>query len=162
MGGCVGANGSVRGFWTIWHKSFNRWLVRYLYVPLGGNGNYVLSVFATFTFTAMWHDLEFHLLLWGWMMAVVVVPELYLAKYLPSALRKKWYYRHLAAAGMTLNTILTISINLLGFSMGTDVGDDMLYAFAGRDGLYYLSWSIVYVFCAMQWVHEISRLRAGK
>ena len=87
---------------------------------------------------------------------------IYLAKYLPSALRKKSYYRHLAAAGMTLNTILTISINLLGFSMGTDVGDDMLYAFAGRDGLYYLSWSIVYVFCAMQWVHEISRLRAGK
>lgn len=24
------------GFWQAWHRSFNRWLVRYIYVPLGG------------------------------------------------------------------------------------------------------------------------------
>ena len=30
-------NYTVRGFWRAWHCSFNRWLVRYIYIPLGGN-----------------------------------------------------------------------------------------------------------------------------
>eukprot|EP01043_Picozoa_sp_COSAG02_P084547 COSAG02_NODE_22360_length_755_cov_0.923780_2_plen_81_part_01 len=28
-------NYTLRGFWRGWHCSFNRWLVRYIYVPLG-------------------------------------------------------------------------------------------------------------------------------
>ena len=34
---CMCNNYSVRDFWRGWHRSFNRWLVRYLYVPLGGS-----------------------------------------------------------------------------------------------------------------------------
>ena len=33
---CVSNHYSLIGFWQLWHCSFNRWLVRYLYVPLGG------------------------------------------------------------------------------------------------------------------------------
>lgn len=28
-------NYTLRGFWRGWHCSFNRWLIRYIYVPLG-------------------------------------------------------------------------------------------------------------------------------
>jgi D-alanyl-lipoteichoic acid acyltransferase DltB (MBOAT superfamily) len=33
---CVLNNYSVTSFWRTWHTSFNRWLIRYLYIPLGG------------------------------------------------------------------------------------------------------------------------------
>ena len=38
MSRCVSNNYSVQSFWRGWHRSFNRWLVRYVYVPLGGGG----------------------------------------------------------------------------------------------------------------------------
>ncbi|KAF5825594.1 MBOAT, membrane-bound O-acyltransferase family-domain-containing protein [Dunaliella salina] len=37
MGRCVCNNYDIEGFWRSWHASYNRWLVRYVYVPLGGN-----------------------------------------------------------------------------------------------------------------------------
>ncbi|CAM9625716.1 unnamed protein product, partial [Hapterophycus canaliculatus] len=33
---CMSNNYSVVGFWKGWHCSFNRWLVRYIFIPLGG------------------------------------------------------------------------------------------------------------------------------
>lgn len=41
---CMSNNYSALAFWRGWHRSFNRWIVRYIYVPLGGsrggrNGN---------------------------------------------------------------------------------------------------------------------------
>lgn len=35
MNRCVNNVYSLQGFWRAWHRSFNRWLVRYIYVPLG-------------------------------------------------------------------------------------------------------------------------------
>ena len=37
MSRCMNNNFSLAGFWRGWHVSFNRWLVRYVYVPLGGS-----------------------------------------------------------------------------------------------------------------------------
>jgi len=34
----ITAQYSILGFWRHWHQSFNVWLIRYLYVPLGGRG----------------------------------------------------------------------------------------------------------------------------
>ena len=34
---CVDDHHSVQEFWRYWHRSFNRWLLRYIYIPLGGN-----------------------------------------------------------------------------------------------------------------------------
>lgn len=48
----------MQGFWRGWHASFNRWLVRYLYVPLGGSRRRALVIWPIFFFVALWHDLE--------------------------------------------------------------------------------------------------------
>ena len=32
---CINNNATILGFWKGWHASYNRWLVRYIYVPLG-------------------------------------------------------------------------------------------------------------------------------
>ena len=48
----------VQGFWRGWHSSFNQWLVRYLYIPLGGSRRRAAAIWPTFFFVAVWHDLE--------------------------------------------------------------------------------------------------------
>jgi D-alanyl-lipoteichoic acid acyltransferase DltB (MBOAT superfamily) len=52
---CMSNNYSTLGFWRTWHRSYNRWIVRYIYVPLGGNRYRVYSIFVVFTFVAIWH-----------------------------------------------------------------------------------------------------------
>jgi protein-cysteine N-palmitoyltransferase HHAT len=46
-----------------------------MYVPLGGAKWRLLNVWPIFTFVALWHDFEWHLLKWAWLMAVLVAPE---------------------------------------------------------------------------------------
>jgi len=55
--------------------------VRYIYVPLGGSKRRVLSTFAVFTFTAIWHDLQLQLLAWGWLIAIFIIPETVVTAY---------------------------------------------------------------------------------
>ena len=69
-------NYSMLGCWISWHWSYNLWLIksallpttnfhchwpsslkRYLYIPLDGSNNTVLSMVMIFTFVALWHDL---------------------------------------------------------------------------------------------------------
>ena len=54
---------------------------RYIYIPLGGAKNTILNTLLVFTFVALWHDLSFRLLAWGWLISLFVIPEL-LANYL--------------------------------------------------------------------------------
>lgn len=58
-------NYSLEGFWRGWHSSFNRFLVRYLYKPLGGRQTQLFSVWLIFVFVALWHDFEWKLFVWG-------------------------------------------------------------------------------------------------
>lgn len=55
---CFANNYDIEGFWRNWHSSYNQWLVRYLYVPLGGNRRRGLVIWPVFMFVAVWHDLE--------------------------------------------------------------------------------------------------------
>mgnify|MGYP001810695322 CR=1 FL=1 len=51
----------LQGFWRGWHSSYNQWLVRYMYVPLGGSTRRVWIIWPIFFFVALWHDLEVRL-----------------------------------------------------------------------------------------------------
>jgi protein-cysteine N-palmitoyltransferase HHAT len=76
MGRCMSNHYSGVEFWKHWHSSYNRWLVRYMYVPLGGNRWKSINSFAIFTFVAYWHDPEGRLLTWGWIIAFFLLPEI--------------------------------------------------------------------------------------
>jgi D-alanyl-lipoteichoic acid acyltransferase DltB (MBOAT superfamily) len=65
-----------QGFWRNWHASYNLWLVRYMYVPLGGSRRRAVNAWLVFTFVALWHDLEWRLLGWAWLMSLLFAPEL--------------------------------------------------------------------------------------
>lgn len=73
---CVSNNFSAQRFWKSWHRSFNRWTVRYIYVPLGGSKYMAFSMWVVFTFVAVWHDIELNLLAWGWLICLFLLPEI--------------------------------------------------------------------------------------
>ncbi|CAJ1327826.1 unnamed protein product, partial [Effrenium voratum] len=66
---CINTHLTLTGFWQSWHCSFNRWVVRYIYVPLGGRRWKFLNVWVIFLFSAVWHDVSASnwqpLFLWG-------------------------------------------------------------------------------------------------
>lgn len=82
----------LQGFWREWHTSFYQWLVRYLYVPLGGNVRRALAVPVVFVFVAVWHEADWrivtHLLVWAGIMAAAMLPEVALTHL--GFLRDKW------------------------------------------------------------------------
>ncbi|KAI9459298.1 MBOAT, membrane-bound O-acyltransferase family-domain-containing protein [Boletus coccyginus] len=96
----------VRCFWRSWHRSYNLWIVRYIYIPLGGAKNMAITTVLIFTFVALWHDLSLRLLAWGWL-------ELLAAKLVPQS-----KYGHARMA--LVNVFTTVAANLVGFVIGTD------------------------------------------
>ncbi|GCE99781.1 glycerol transporter [Zygosaccharomyces mellis] len=116
---CVYNNYSALAFWRAWHRSFNKWVVRYIYIPLGGSKNRILTSLAVFSFVAIWHDIKLRLLLWGWLIVLFLLPEMFLANYM-SRFSDRFWYRHLCAAGGVINIWMMIIANLFGFCMGTD------------------------------------------
>lgn len=58
---------------------------RYIYIPLGGKRNVILNTVLVFSFVALWHDLTFRLLAWGWLVSLFVLPELLATYLLPAS-----------------------------------------------------------------------------
>ncbi|KIW45137.1 uncharacterized protein PV06_03549 [Exophiala oligosperma] len=126
---CMSDNYSAFGFWRSWHRSFNRWTVRYVYIPLGGGpggGSGVvrglLNMLAVFTFVALWHDINLRLLMWGWLVTLFVLPEVLGSMAFP---KSKWKnrptaYRIICGIGAVANILLMMAANLVGFAVGLD------------------------------------------
>jgi D-alanyl-lipoteichoic acid acyltransferase DltB (MBOAT superfamily) len=73
---CMANNYSTLGFWRSWHRSYNLWIVRYIYVPVGGAKRAIPATLLVFTFVGLWHDLSLKLLTWAWLVTFFIVPEL--------------------------------------------------------------------------------------
>jgi D-alanyl-lipoteichoic acid acyltransferase DltB (MBOAT superfamily) len=153
---CVSNNYSIQSFWRAWHRSFNRWLVRYIYIPLGGGASASTSppslstkllsvlrqsfnVFLTFSFVAFWHDRTMQLLAWGWLIAVLFVPELtasavFHMKSLRS-MRSRWYARHLRGVGAALSIFMMMVANLIGYSVGIDGVNGLMQTMVEQGGV---------------------------
>lgn len=127
---CVSNNYSTQGFWRAWHRSYNRWLIRYLYIPMGGSSfrnwqamaKSVVTYLVIFTFVALWHDIKLRLLIWGWLIVLFMIPEWTAAYLFP---KRNWEhrpteYRFLCAVGCVMNTLMMIAANLVGFAVGLD------------------------------------------
>jgi D-alanyl-lipoteichoic acid acyltransferase DltB (MBOAT superfamily) len=78
---CMSNNYSGIEFWRGWHASYNKWLIRYIYIPLGGSSRRLLNSFFIFTFVAIWHDIQLKMLAWGWLIVLFIVPELVCTQY---------------------------------------------------------------------------------
>lgn len=136
---CINNCYNLESFWKNWHASFNKWLVRYLYIPLGGSQTKVLNVWVIFTFVAVWHDLEWKLLSWAWLTCIFFVPEM-LVKSGAKAFKAettfgKLIFRELiAVAGAVTITCLMIA-NLVGFVIGPSGMNWLVSRFSDKEGL---------------------------
>jgi D-alanyl-lipoteichoic acid acyltransferase DltB (MBOAT superfamily) len=127
---CLSNNPSTVAFWRGWHKSYNRWLIRYIYIPLGGASSKTwlsslrsaLNYAAVFTFVALWHDISLNLLVWGWLVVFFMLPEVLAGYAFP---KKRWEnnltaYRVICGIGAVGNLMLMMMANLVGFAVGID------------------------------------------
>ncbi|KAH7124424.1 MBOAT, membrane-bound O-acyltransferase family-domain-containing protein [Dactylonectria macrodidyma] len=123
---CVSNNFSTQMFWRAWHRSYYRWLIRYIYGPLGGSSfrtwramaKSIVTYLAVFTFVALWHDIKLRPLIWGWLIVLFMIPEWTAAYLFP---KRDWEhrptaYRMLCCVGCVGNVLMMISANLVGFA----------------------------------------------
>ena len=141
---CVSDNYSALAFWRGWHRSFNRWIVRYIYIPLGGSGGRatqgqwgmvrsMANMLAVFTFVALWHDIQLRLLIWGWLVTLLVLPEVLAGFLFP---KKNWQnrreaYRIICGIGAVGNILMMMAANLVGFAVGLDGLKGMVQGIVG-------------------------------
>lgn len=180
---CVSNNYSTQLFWRSWHRSYNRWLIRYIYVPLGGSSfrnwrataRSVITYLLVFTFVALWHDIQLRLLIWGWLIVLFMAPE-WIASYLFPA--RKWEnrpteYRMLCCVGAVVSVFMMMAANLVGFALGLDglqvIIKSILHDWSGRfypvnltptctnslSGILFLTTSCVCLFVGVQVMFEI-------
>ncbi|KAI9376601.1 MBOAT, membrane-bound O-acyltransferase family-domain-containing protein [Aspergillus egyptiacus] len=182
---CVSNNYSAFAFWRGWHRSLNRWVVRYLYVPLGGGSNrptsgsskapsstlyakarQIFNFLVVFTFIALWHDINLRLLMWGWLITLFVLPEVIGTLLFPAS---RWRahpnaYRVICGVGAVGNILMMMIANLVGFALGVDGVKDLLSELLGSyAGLVYLVSACCALFVGVQVMFEIreEELRAG-
>ena len=130
---CMSDNYSTLAFWRGWHRSLNRWVVRYIHVPLqkmGGKGSssgmvghlkHIGSFIVVFTFVALWHDINLQLLMWGWLITIFVLPEIVATLGFPTRLKREpTTYRILCGIGAVINILMMMIANLVGFAVGVD------------------------------------------
>jgi D-alanyl-lipoteichoic acid acyltransferase DltB (MBOAT superfamily) len=170
---CVSNNYSTQLFWRAWHRSFNRWIVRYIYVPLGGASfrnwqstvRSVVSYLMVFTFVALWHDIQMRMLIWGWLIVLFMLPE-WTATYLFPA--RKWEhrpneYRILCGLGGVVSVFMMISANLVGFAIGLDGLESILRSIIHDwSGLLFLTTACLALYAAIQVMFEIRETEKRK
>ncbi|KAG1468956.1 hypothetical protein G6F56_003539 [Rhizopus delemar] len=154
---CMSNNFSAQRFWKSWHRTFNRWTIRYIYIPLGGTKYMAYNMWLVFTFVALWHDIELKLLAWGWLISLFLLPEIIASKIFSE--RKygdKPYYRFVCGLGAVGNILMMMTANLVGFSVGLDGVKEMLVQIFGTaEGLSYLLSASFCIFVAVQVMFEI-------
>jgi len=154
---CMSNNFSALGFWRGWHRSFNRWVVRYIYIPIGGSKRPVVNLLAVFMFVALWHDISLRLLTWGWLISLFVVPETLARLAFPSSKWSSyWFYRHLCAIGAVGNILMMMCANLVGFCVGLDGTRDLfLGMFGSWAGSAYFALACICLFVGVQVMFEL-------
>jgi len=123
---CMSNNFSALAFWRAWHRSFNRWIVRYIYIPIGGARRPLINMATVFTFVALWHDISLKLLAWGWLVVLFVIPEIVARKVFKRFQTRETLFRHLSALGAVANVLMMMAANLVGFAIGLDGLKEMI------------------------------------
>lgn len=143
MGRCMSNNYNFEDFWRQWHRGFNQWLIRYLFIPLGGSQYKIYNIWVVFGFVAIWHDLSMHLLAWGWGMCLFIMPEVVVKRIFAgksfAEFRKTLAYNWLCAFSGGFYCILLVIANLVGFSFGISGLGILMEELLTPEGLYLLA-----------------------
>jgi len=68
---------NITEFWRHWHMSLYKWLVDYVFIPLGGShtapGRVYLNVLITMLISGLWHGAGLNFLVWGLWHGILLV-----------------------------------------------------------------------------------------
>lgn len=120
MNRCIFNNYCFQGFWRMWHRGFNQWLIRYLYIPLGGNTN-KFSVIATVIFVAFWHDHTLNIIFWALIILVFILPQMIIKKYIHvhyPFLFSNHIFKYVCALTAAIYIYFLVLANIIGFGYG--------------------------------------------
>jgi protein-cysteine N-palmitoyltransferase HHAT len=158
MNRCIFNNYSVEGFWRAWHRGFNQWIIRYLFVPLGGSKRKTISVWPIFAFVALWHDANPRLVIWAWLCCLTMLPEILIRHYSKklACYQARWF-NYLSALGNALVIKLLVLLNCIGFGLG-DSGLAGLQTTASHWSLAEWSFSLVVVSLAVHLMYHVRDL----
>jgi len=60
---------SIIDFWRRWHMSLSKWILDYIYIPLGGSKKGAIkmyfNLFIAFLLSGFWHGVGLHFAIWG-------------------------------------------------------------------------------------------------
>lgn len=72
---------SMTEFWRRWHITLGSWFREYVYIPLGGNRERnvttIRNLIVVWLLTGIWHGAGYNFILWGVLLAVVIISEKY-------------------------------------------------------------------------------------
>lgn len=167
---CVSNNYSLIEFWRSWHRSFNLWIVRYIFIPIGGSRSGLLRTIVNtsvvFVFVALWHDVDWKLLIWGWAIGLLFAPELGArALVAPGSGKLAWvreqpWFRHVVALGAAANIAFMITVNVIGYTaLGGEGTRKLLADLLDKGGISVVLASTAALFCAGQ---VMLLIRAGE
>jgi protein-cysteine N-palmitoyltransferase HHAT len=160
---CMSDNYSTLAFWRSWHRSFNKFTIRYIFIPLGGSGRgigiarTIFNMVIVFMFVALWHDINLRLLAWGWLIVLFVLPEMLLTLAFPAS---KWKgrpttYRMLCGVGAVCNVFMMMTANLVGFAVGLDGLKAIINGIVGSwEGVVFLVTAIFALFSGIMVMFE--------
>ena len=155
---CMSNNYSATAFWRAWHRSFNRWIIRYIYIPMGGAKSTIgalINMLAVFSFVAIWHDISLTLLTWGWLVVIFLIPEMVLTV-LFKPMRGQSGYRIICGVGAVFNILMMMAANLVGFCVGVDGLRDMIREiFGSASGYIFLLLACLVLFVGVQVMFEV-------
>jgi len=150
---CVNNNSTILGFWKGWHASYNKWLVRYVYVPLGGSEYKLMNSWVVIGFVGAWHDkISARLVGWSVIFAAFLAPEIFVGflgkKIFPvgSKSRSSFSFRSIRSLLGAVNVHVLIAGNMVGYVVGLDGLDELVKAYFGqgvwRAGAFF-AWSLL-------------------
>ncbi len=65
-------------FWRRWHTSLRKWMLDYLYLPMGGNRGgklkYITVMLFIFSFSGLWHGANMTFVCWGLLNGLYFIP----------------------------------------------------------------------------------------
>lgn len=166
MGRCMSNNYCFEDFWRQWHRGFNQWLIRYLFVPLGGSQYKIYNIWVVFGFVAIWHDLSLNLLAWGWGMCLFIMPEVVVKRIFAGKrfadFRMTLTYNWLCALAGGVYIVLMMIANLVGFSFGINGLGILMGQLLTTEGIIQLSKAICVLTLGAHWMFAYRRVESQK
>ncbi|KAG0454480.1 hypothetical protein HPP92_023772 [Vanilla planifolia] len=157
---CINNCYSLENFWKSWHASFNKWIVRYMYIPLGGSQKKLFNVWIIFTFVALWHDLEWKLVSWAWLTCLFFIPEIVIKSSFQSfkhgGVVGQLILRELSAVAGALTISCLMVANLVGYVIGPSGTSLLMSRLVKEDGLPVLGFIFFSFYVAVKLMFHIS------